>query len=409
MKQLLTAAAIAATLVLAGCGSTGKDNASDDLDPSDWDSVLAAADGSEVNWYMYGGDDVLNAFVADEVEPRLQDLGISLNQVRIDDTAEAVNKALGDKQAGRSDGAVDAVWVNGENFATGVQADLWSCGWAEQLPNAEEYVDLADPAVQTDFGTPVDGCEAVWQQAHSALVYDSAALDDADVESVESLRSWVEANPGQFTYPAAPDFTGAMAVRTLLYGQLGGADELSGAFDEDAYAAATEDFYTSLNDLESSLWRGGDTYPTAQTDVEELYANGEISAFFTYGPGAVGDKVDDGLYPRTTRTTVPSPGNISNYSFIAVPDNAANKAAGYVLANLLQEPEVQLALYEATGIFPGVALQKLPDDVRTQFEEVQQGPSVITLEELTADAQPELASEYITRIEKDWKARVLQK
>ena len=61
---------------------------------SDWDAVLAEADGQSVNWYMYGGDDALNAFVEDEVAPRLAALGVRLNQVRITDTAEAAERVL---------------------------------------------------------------------------------------------------------------------------------------------------------------------------------------------------------------------------------------------------------------------------------------------------------------------------
>ena len=188
---------LAGVLVLAGCGG-GEDAAVAETAPSsDWEAVLAEADGQSVNWYMYGGDDTLNAFVDDVVTPRLADLGVSLNQVRIDDTAEAVNKVLGEKQAGRTEGgSVDAIWINGENFATGVQADLWRCGWSQDLPNAR-YVDLDAPEVATDFGTPVDGCEAAWQQANSALVYDSAVLDEDDVASVDSLFAWAEAEPGR--------------------------------------------------------------------------------------------------------------------------------------------------------------------------------------------------------------------
>ncbi|MGI9119493.1 MAG: hypothetical protein ACR2G7_05125 [Acidimicrobiales bacterium] len=61
------------------------------------------------------------------------------------DTVEALNKVIGEKQAGRNDdGSVDLIWINGENFATGKQADLWYCGYVESLPNAK-YVDFSDP------------------------------------------------------------------------------------------------------------------------------------------------------------------------------------------------------------------------------------------------------------------------
>uniref|UniRef100_UPI003562BE93 ABC transporter substrate-binding protein n=1 Tax=Nocardioides sp. TaxID=35761 RepID=UPI003562BE93 len=355
----LAAVVAAAALALAACSTERPEGDTEPVATTDWEAVLAEADGQSVNWYMYGGDDALNDFVRNEVTPRLAALGVRLNQVRITDTAEAVNKVLGEKQAGvRSEGSVDAIWINGENFATGVQADLWRCGWAEDLPNAR-YVDLDSPAVATDFGVPTDGCEAAWQQANSALVYDSADLAPADVTSVSSLLAWAEENPGRFTYPAPPDFTGSMAVRTILYDTVGGVDALPAEFDVEAYESAAEDLWERLNTIEPSLWRGGETYPQSQSAVEKLYADGEISAFFTYGPGAVGRQVEDGLFPASTREAVLEGGNISNVSFVAIPDNAAHQAGALVLANVLQDPEVQLALFESTGAYPAVDVSRV--------------------------------------------------
>ncbi|AXT86285.1 ABC transporter substrate-binding protein [Aeromicrobium sp. A1-2] len=406
LRRLAVPFAVAA-VTLAACGTSEPDAPA--ADSADWSAVLSDAKGQTVNWYMYGGDDALNAFVKDEVAPRLAKRGVTLKQVRITDTADAVNKVLGEKQAGRtSGGAVDAIWVNGENFATGVQADIWSCGWADDLPNAK-YVDLTADAVKSDFGVPVDGCEAAWQQASSALVYDSADLDPADVASVDSLLAWAKTNPGKFTYPAPPDFTGSMAVRSLLYDQIGGPSTLAGAFDEQAYTKATAGFYDRLNQIEPSLWRQGETYPTSQAAIEKLYADGEISAYFTYGPGAVATQVTDGTYPESTREAIPSSGNISNYSFITIPKNAAHRSAAFVLADTLQDPEVQLALFEATGAYPGIDVSRTSETTQRTFADVPQSPSVLSLEELSANAQPELASAYLTRIEKDWTAQVLQK
>jgi len=262
--------------------------------------------------------------------------------------------------------------------------------------------------VSTDFGVPVNGCESVWQQASSALVYDSAELDPADVASTDALLAWAKANPGRFTYPAPPDFTGSMAVRSLLYAATGGPDALAGEFDEAAYTGATDDFYDQLNTIEPILWRGGETYPTSQDDVEKLFADGQISAYFTYGPGAVGTKVDDGVFPATTREAVPASGNISNHSFLTIPKNAAHRSAAFVLADTLQDPQVQLALFKATGIYPGIDITRTSDETRQQFADVPQSPSVLSLVDLSANAQPELASDYLTRIEKDWTSRVLQ-
>lgn len=406
---LLGALLASGAMVLTACSAGSGASAEGSLNAANWPSVLSHAKGQRLNWYMYGGDDTLNSFVTGYVADRLRKDGITLNEVKITDTSDAINKILGEKQAGKSSGgAVDAVWVNGENFATGVQARLWSCGWPQQLPNAR-YVDASNPAIANDFGVPVNGCEAVWQQADSALVYDSAKLSRADVASVSSLFAWARAHPGRFTYPALPDFTGSMAVRTVLYDSIGGARALAGPFDAAKYAPAVAKLWARLNGIKPALWRHGSTYPQTQDQVEKLYSAGEISAYFTYGPGAVADQVRKGVFPASTREAVPSVGNIANDSFLGIPDNAAHRAAALVLANLLQDPQTQLALYKLEGIYPGIDLARTDPATRAQFAAVPVSSAVLPLEALTRNAQPELASGYVTRIEKDWKTNVLQK
>ncbi len=408
-RRRLALLLVACVVAVSGCGTTSPAGPARPAPAGDWAAVLAQARGQSVNWYMYGGDDTLNAFVAGPVAQRLRSLGVTLNQVRVADTADAVNTVLGERAAGRtSGGSVDAIWVNGENFATGVQAGLWYCGWAASLPNSR-YVDLADPGVANDFGVPVDGCEAAWQRADSALVYDSAALGPADVASVSALFAWATAHPGRFTYPAPPDFTGSMAVRTVLYDTLGGPSTLAGPFDEARYHEAAQRLWPRLTGVAPALWRGGTTYPQSQDAVEKLYADGEISAFFTYGPGAVADKVHKGLFPASTREAVLSVGNIANASFVAIPANAAHRAAALVLANVLQDPDIQLALYRAQGVYPAIDLTRTSPAIRAAFAAVPVDPSVLPLAELTRHSVPELAGGYVTRIEKDWTANVLRR
>ena len=251
-RRLLATLAVG-VLALSACSSSGGGNPSATLDASNWNSVLAAAKGQRVNWYMYGGDDTLNTFVTGYVADALRKDGVTLNQVKVTDTGDAVNTVLGEKQGGKTaGGAVDAIWINGENFATGVQAKIWYCGWVKDLPNAK-YVDFTNPAVTSDFGVPVNGCESVWQQADSALVYNNAKLTPADVASVTSLLAWAKTHPGRFTYPAPPDFTGSMAVRTILYDTIGGPQALAGAFDEATYAPAASKLFARLNAIAPSL------------------------------------------------------------------------------------------------------------------------------------------------------------
>ena len=414
MSHRSLAAALLVGVSLTACGS------SDPAAPSapaaapsgaaapSYAEVVAQAKGQTVDWYMYGGDDTINTFVTGYVADQLKAQGVTLNQVKVTDTVTVVDKILAEKQAGKTAGSVDAVWINGENFATGQQAEAWYCGYDRMLDNAK-YVDFGNPAVANDFGLPVEGCESVWQQANSALVYDSSKLQPADVASVTALFDWAERNPGQFTYPAPPDFTGSMAVRTFLYDTVKGAQALAGPFDQGKYTPAAEQLWQRLNDLAPSLYKQGETYPASGADVEKLFANGEIAAYLTYGPGSVGKQVEKGVFPKTTREAVFDVGNISNYNFVAIPANSADKAGAQVLANVLLDPKTQLEFYRTSGTFPGIDLEKVTPEVRAQFEAVSTSESVLPLTELTKNAQPELVSAYVTKVEKDWKTNVLQK
>jgi hypothetical protein len=96
---------------------------------------------------MYGGDERVNAYVDTVVRPAAAKLGVKLTRVPITDTADAVQRVIAERKAGKtSGGAVDLIWINGENFAAGKQAGLWLENWATTLPNAR-YLNSRDPAV----------------------------------------------------------------------------------------------------------------------------------------------------------------------------------------------------------------------------------------------------------------------
>jgi putative spermidine/putrescine transport system substrate-binding protein len=411
-RRALAAAALA-TLTLTACGSGSEDGStaaggSAEFDLSDWASVEQAAAGSTVNWYMFGGSDPINAYVNGWVKDALAEKDITLNQVRVTDTAEVVNRVLGEKQAGRDEGSVDMIWINGENFKSGKQADLWYCDWATELPNAE-FVDFEDPAVTTDFGEPVEGCEASWSRAQSLVVYDSAKVSADDVRSLDAMESWAQANPGRFTYAAPPDFTGSMVVRTFLYDEAGGPDDLLGEFDQAAYDELAPRLWERLNALEPSLYRGGATYPQGGPEVEQLYANGEVDAYLAYSAGDLVTQVEEGVLPATTRTAVFEEGTIGNISFVTIPENAPNKAAALVLANLLQSPEGQYQKQVVTGAYPGIDVATAPAEVQAQFDAIEVAEADLAFEDQVRNSRPELVAEWVTNLDEDWVREVLQK
>lgn len=374
----------------------------------EWNKILKEAKGQTVNWYMWGGGAKINTYVVDYIGAEAKKLGVTLNQVKLNGTPEAVNKVLGEKQAGKSTGgAVDMIWINGENFATGVQANIWHCDWATKLPNAK-YVDWTNSSVNSDFGLPVNGCEAPWATASSGLVYDSKVVPKSAVASLDAFVAWVKANPGKFTYPAPPDFNGSMTVRRLFYYANGGYSNFLGAYNASTFTPAMAKTATFLNDLKPSLWRKGATYPANIGDLEKLYASGEISAYLNYGALASFANVKTGLFPASTRVAAFKEGMIGNISYVAIPYNSPNKAGAQVIANILQSPAAQLKM-QVDGVIGSPAIKMNSTSLSAQYRSLPIHPSSVSPAVLAKNANPELTAAWLKAIDAGWIKDVQQK
>jgi putative spermidine/putrescine transport system substrate-binding protein len=373
-----------------------------------WDEIVAEARGDTVTWFMWGGSDTINRYVSDHLgEVLLRDYDITLNRVPITDAADVVNMVLTEKEAGIAQGgAVDLIWINGENFRSMKQADLAFCGYTGLLPN-DALVNWENPAIANDFGVPVDGCEVPWNTVQFAFAHDSAVLPEPP-RDMAALLDWIKANPGSFTYPAPPDFTGSAFVRHVFIHAAGGPETLIGPFDQARFDEVATRTWAILNEIEPFLWREGQTYPNTVTQLNELFANGEVAFTFNYDPAQFGLAVDAGIYPETTRSFGLTDGTIGNTNYTLIPFNASNKAAAMVVQNLLLSGEEQLekAKTEVWGAAPAIEVARTSPEVQAGFAAIERHPSVVSAEELARAALPELQADWLTAIEAGWKANV---
>lgn len=390
---------------LAACSAEA--GASSEQSYESWGEVVAAAEGQTVKLWMYGGDEQGNAYVNDVLVLAAAEQGVTLEQVPIADTPDALNRILSEVQAGETDGEVDLVWVNGNNFGTGKEAGAWECGWTDLLPNMA-LTDPADPLLLDDFGTPVDGCEAPWHKAQFTFVYNSDTVTDVP-STLDELLDWARANPGRFTYPAPPDFTGSVFVREVLYSVSGGYENVPLAYSEEAFEELTPALYDELTDLAPSLWRGGETYPQNSNELNELFANGEVDVTMTYGPATLTELVADGTYPAGTQVLTLDEGTVGNASFLGLASTSGSKAGAMVVANLALSVEQQVAKAEPDvwGQFTVLDLDQLSDEERALFEALPTSPVVPSYDVLSENANPELAAAWVTPIDEAWRAQVL--
>ena len=383
--------ALLVALVAAACGG---DDSNDSGAPdaaavaTGWDDVVSAAQGQTVRWWLWGGDDRVNAYIDDVVAPIARERGIDVERVPIDDTADAVQRVVAEVRAGEERGAVDLIWINGENFAAGKEGHLWLSDWVSGLPNTQ-YVDLDDPSIALDFQVPTDGQEAPWSRAAFIFAYDSERVSEPP-QTFEDLLAWAKGNPGRFTYPAPPDFTGSAFVRSVIQ-RLG----------------SREAAWELLRELRPLQHREGEAFPENEAELNELFANGQVDIAMSYDPGFVQGGVTRGQFPESARPFLIGGGALVNASYVVIPRNAANAAAAQVLADVLLDPELQAikADPDVLGLPTVLDLDRLDEEQRGSFASASASEHLL---EGFGELLPELAAADVGPIEKEWIAEVLR-
>ncbi len=372
-------------------------------DPKDWAAITEAARGQTVYWHAWGGSTSSNdyiAWAADQVNRRH---GVRVEHVKLQDTADAVSRVIAEKSAGKnSGGAVDLIWINGENFAAMKDQELLFGPWAEDLPNWQ-YVDVeGKPALSSDFTVPTEGLEAPWGMAQIVFYYDSARLADPP-RSMAALLDWARDHPGRFTYPQPPDFLGSTFLKQAVIELAPDPSLLTEPVSEENYPQASAPLWEYLDQLTPVLWRAGAAYPQSGPRLVQLMADAEIDLAFSFNPNEAANAITNCELPETVRTYVLDGGTIGNASFVAIPYNANAREGAMVLANFLLSPEAQAHKADPAvwGSATVLALDKLTAEDRARFEAIETGPATLSPEQL-GRALPEPHPSWMVRLEQDW-------
>ena len=373
--------------------------------PADWDAVKAEARGQTVYWNAWGGSTTTNDFLAWAGSRVFEDYGVTLEHVKLTDTADAVTRVLAEKQAGEdTDGAIDMIWINGANFAAMKDADLLFGPYAEQLPNWA-VVDTAGKTVQADFTVPTDGFESPWAMAQVVFVHDTADMPDR-VGSMQALLEWAQANPGRFSYPQPPDFLGTTFLKQVLVDILPDASVLAAPATDENYAEFSAPLWVYLDELTPNLWREGKAYPATGTAMFPLIADDEIDLSISFSPGAASTAIVNFELPETVRTFVLDKGTIGNASFVTVPYNSGSKAGAMIVANFLMSPEAQARAQDPAVLGYGTVLDMaaITIEERATFDALDLGVATLSPADLGI-VQAEPHPSWASRLADDWADR----
>ncbi|WP_374384758.1 ABC transporter substrate-binding protein [Dongia sp.] len=392
-----SAAALALAAVFPGRASLA------DAAPESFEAALAAARGQTVYFNAWGGDSRINDFigwVGKEVAGRF---GVTLEHVKLADTAEAVTRVLAGMIAGEIDGGgIDLIWINGENFAAMKQQDLLFGPILHLLPNMK-YVDpLTKPTILSDFTVPTDGYESPWGMAQFVFFYDTARLQVPPANPT-ALLDFARAHPGRFTYPAPPDFIGSTFLKQMLLSLATDRAVFGHPLDPAQFGAATAPLWDYLAAIKPHLWRGGESYPAGSAALRQLLNDGAVDISMAFNPGDASSAIAQGLLPETVRSFVFDGGSIGNTHFVAIPFNANAKAGALVVADFLLSPEAQLRKEDPAqwGDPTVLEMKLLPAEARQRFETLPRGVATLAPQEL-GPILPEPHPSWMVAIEARW-------
>ena len=373
---------------------------------ADWNQILEQARDQTVYWNAWGGDERINAYIAWVGEQVSERYGVQVEHVKITDTASVVARVLAEKTAGRdSDGTVDLIWINGENFAAMKSNELLYGPWAEQLPNYN-LVDVSKPTIAVDFTVPVEGLEAPWGMAQIVFMYESSTLPEPP-KSMLAILDWAKVNPGRLTYPQPPDFLGSAFLKQALIELSTDPAKLQAPVRDDSeFETVSAPLWAWLDELHPHLWRSARAFPANGPAQRQLLADGEIDIAISFTPGEASGAIAQGLLPDSVRTFVLEGGTIGNTHFVAIPYNAKAKEGAQVLADFLLSPEAQARKQDPVhwGDVTVLAMNALSPAQRQLFTELELGIATLTPEQL-GKTLPEPHPSWMERIEQSWQTR----
>lgn len=397
-RALLHAAPLLASAATPGAAwALGAD------DPA-WRALLTQARGQSVYFNAWAGAPAINAYIQWAAEQLAQRVGLTLVHVKINDTADVVQRVRNENAAGKADGSVDLVWINGENFLAMKREGLLKGPFAEQLP-AFAGVDVrGKPTTRIDFSEPVQGMEAPWGMAQLTFMVDGARVRAAP----RSLAAWLDfagRHPGRLSYPRPPDFHGTTWLKQMLLDLNPGAARaaLYQPHTPAAFAACTAPLWKTLDAVHPHLWRQGRQFPLSAAAQRQMMADGELLWALTFNPNEAANEIAGARMAASVQSYQFDSGTLGNTHFLAIPFNTRAYAGAQVAINFLLSPEAQArkADIRVWGDPTVLAVQALPPAQRAFF---QSAPVPGQLAR-SAPALPEPHASWVEPLQTQWQRR----
>ncbi|MBU2870092.1 ABC transporter substrate-binding protein [Colwellia sp. E2M01] len=431
MLTLMLTLSVSAGEVTPSIKSNVKSSIQSNEQAEHWQNIESGGRNQAVFFHAWGGDPQINSYIRWVAQQVKAKYNITLQQVKLTDTSEAVSRVLAEKSANNnSQGSVDLVWINGANFAAMAEHSLLLKNWANKLPNFALTDPDNNPTVTLDFGVPTQGMESPWGQASLSFYYDQLATTNPP-QTLDELLAWSQKNPGRFSYPKPPDFLGISFLKYALVVLHQQSDErikaqlympathsVTQPETSPAASAVTspaalnnrdlilQPLWDFLDEFHPHLWRKGEYFMQSGVEMRRLVDDTELSLAFTFSAPEVPAAVKRYDLPPSIRSYAMRDGSLSNTHFVGIPYNASHQQSAQLVANFLLSPAAQAYKQQANvwGDRSVLVHAILTKEQQALFQTEQAHPSALAVNSIKMTLSEPHPS-WVKAIADGWQAR----
>jgi putative spermidine/putrescine transport system substrate-binding protein len=345
---LAVATGAALAMALAGCSSSSSSSASGTSSANQHVTLTMVTD-SDTNIQQLWDNKLIPAF-----EKAYPNITLKLtNSNSADETALFARIAASVKanQAPPMD-----VFVDSEFIPEASQAGLLSPVSASNVPNMANIISV-------DGGT---AGEMAYRGSAVVLAYNTKNVASPPT-TLAGVLAWIKAHPGQFSYNNPSDggsgqgFVQAVLDQTLSASTITRLSNAEDTADQSQWAAG----WATLKSLNPDVYQH--TYPTSNTDVLNLIAQGQIDLAPVWSDQFLA-AVQQGAMPSYIKAvSITSPAMPGGPAYLGIPKNAPDKADILKLFNWVLEPAQQAQIVTQISGYPAIQQSLLSQAIQSSF------------------------------------------
>lgn len=361
-------------VVLAGCGGgAATSNSATGTGPAT--SSGASGEKTSFNFYFTGSQNVKDLW--DTLVPMFEEQNkeVDVNMVYIPSGTGAeptYDRILAAKQAGKGSGDID-LYEDGINFVNqGTKDGVWEQLSKDAIPN------LANVKEQTM--QDVDSYAIPYRSSAVVLAYDSTKVTNPPT-TLDELLTWIKANPGQFAYnDPSTGGSGSSFVQTVIYKDLPEEDIHN---SDPAVMQKWDSGFATLKDLGQYVYGDG-IYPKKNQGTLDLLMNSEVSIIPAWSDMVL-QQLNEGLLPDTIKMQQITPGFNGGPTYLMVNKESDKKEAINQFLDFVLSPEAQAVVVDKMNGFPGIELDKMPQETQDKFNGVADGFRTFNIGDLSTE------------------------